>query len=132
MRLNGNICDDYIRVRVDHDIQQPLTKFVSIVRAKERQVCMVHYENLARFCKVCGLVGHDYKECGLGINDEKKLKYGDWIYDDAPSRSRSDVAPVKDKSPTSSSSSSKSLKLSKDSEKNEISAASPEEDRRTQ
>ncbi|KAE8800204.1 hypothetical protein D1007_24356 [Hordeum vulgare] len=38
----------------------------------------------------------------------------------------------KDKSPTSDISSSKHLKLSKDSDKNEISTASPEEDRWTQ
>ncbi|KAE8774793.1 hypothetical protein D1007_52753 [Hordeum vulgare] len=38
MRLNGNISEDYVRVRVNRDIQQPLTKFVSIVRAKERHV----------------------------------------------------------------------------------------------
>ncbi|SPT18858.1 unnamed protein product [Triticum aestivum] len=48
MRLNGNTCGDYVRVRVRHDIQKPLTKFVSIVRGKERQVFLVRYEKLAR------------------------------------------------------------------------------------
>jgi hypothetical protein len=216
MRLNGNIRGNYVRVRVNHDIQQPLTKFVSIVRAKERQVYLVRYEKLARFCKVCGLVGHEHKECGLGIHDEKKLKYGDWLYADAHNQPRPDANPTKatgprplgvavpaapvdpgqekfdpeildtasspvkesgaemevDKevrkrlnvdpagaeqvitsgtpkqllaitdgsggdlgaghSPSSSTSSSKHLKLSADTEKNEISAASPEEDRRKQ
>ncbi|KAI4970481.1 hypothetical protein ZWY2020_001395 [Hordeum vulgare] len=77
MRLNGNTHGDYVRVRVKHDIQRALTKFVSIVRAKERQVYLVRYEKLARFCKVCGLIGHVFKECGLGMHDEKKMKYGD-------------------------------------------------------
>ncbi|KAE8814265.1 hypothetical protein D1007_08326 [Hordeum vulgare] len=63
MRLNGNICGDYVRVRVNHDIRQPLMKFVSIVRVKERQVYLVRYEKLVRFCKMCGLVGHEHKEC---------------------------------------------------------------------
>ncbi|KAE8794410.1 hypothetical protein D1007_30855 [Hordeum vulgare] len=50
MRLNDNIHGDYVRVRVNHDIQQPLTKFVSIVHAKERHVYLVRYEKLARLC----------------------------------------------------------------------------------
>ena len=37
MCLNGNTRGDYIRVRVNHNIKQPLTKFVSVVRAQERQ-----------------------------------------------------------------------------------------------
>ena len=49
MRLNGNTRGDYVRVRVKHDIRQALTKYVSIVRAKERQVYLVRYEKLARF-----------------------------------------------------------------------------------
>uniref|UniRef100_A0A453MHK4 Zinc knuckle CX2CX4HX4C domain-containing protein n=1 Tax=Aegilops tauschii subsp. strangulata TaxID=200361 RepID=A0A453MHK4_AEGTS len=62
MRLNGNTRGDYVRVRVNHDIQQPLTKFVSIIRAREHQVYLVRYEKLARFCKACGLIGHEHKE----------------------------------------------------------------------
>ena len=64
MRLNGNTRGDYVRVMVRPDIRQPLTKFVSIVRAKERVVYLVRYEKLARFCKVRGIVGHEFKECG--------------------------------------------------------------------
>ena len=51
MRLNGNTRGDYVRVRVNHDIKRPLTKLVSVVRARERQVYLVRYEKLARFCK---------------------------------------------------------------------------------
>ncbi|KAE8796744.1 hypothetical protein D1007_28191 [Hordeum vulgare] len=64
MRLNGNTRGGYIRGRVRHDVRRPLTKFVSIMRGKERQVYLVRYEKLARFCSVCGLVVHEYKECG--------------------------------------------------------------------
>ncbi|KAI4979680.1 hypothetical protein ZWY2020_016433 [Hordeum vulgare] len=71
MRLTGNTRGDYVRVRVNHDIKLPLAKFVSIVRAKERQIYLVWYEKLARFCKLCGLIGHEHKECGLGVHDEK-------------------------------------------------------------
>ena len=38
MQLNGNSRGDYVRVQVRHDVRQPLTKFVSIVKGKERQV----------------------------------------------------------------------------------------------
>ncbi|KAE8814480.1 hypothetical protein D1007_08557 [Hordeum vulgare] len=89
--LDENTRGDYVRVRVKHDIRQALTKYVSIVRAKERQVYLVRYEKLARFCKMCGLIGHDHKECGLGIHDEKSLKFGDWIYVDVPSKPRTNT-----------------------------------------
>ncbi|XBI30602.1 hypothetical protein VPH35_054318 [Triticum aestivum] len=95
MRLNGNTRGDYGRVRVRHDIRKPLTKYVSIVRAKERQVYLVRYEKLARFCKFCGLIGHDHKECGLGIHEEKDLKFGEWIYADAPNKPRQEERTTK-------------------------------------
>ncbi|KAE8805075.1 hypothetical protein D1007_18919 [Hordeum vulgare] len=97
MRLNGNTRGDYVRVRVKHDTRQAPTKFVSIVRAGERQVFLVLYEKLARFCKVCGFIGHEHKECGLGIHDKKALKYGDWLYADNPSRPRQDSKPSRAK-----------------------------------
>ena len=75
MRLNGNTRGDYIRVRVEHDIKLPLTKFVSIVRSQAKQVFLVRYEKLARFCKFCGLIGHEHKECGSGVHDQQKLKF---------------------------------------------------------
>lgn len=88
MRLNGNSRGDYIRVRVQHDVTKPLTKFVSIVRAKERKIYLVRYEKLARFCKFCGLVGHEFKECGTGLHETKDLKFGDWLYADRINRNR--------------------------------------------
>ncbi|XBI35076.1 hypothetical protein VPH35_120814 [Triticum aestivum] len=95
MRLNGNTRGDYVRVRVNHDIKQPLTKFVSIVRAQERQVYLVRYEKLARFCSFCGRIGHEHKECGSGVHEKKNLKFGDWLYDEGPSRPRPDQNPRK-------------------------------------
>lgn len=34
LRLHGNSRGDYLRVRVRHDIREPLTKFVIIIRGK--------------------------------------------------------------------------------------------------
>ncbi|KAI4974846.1 hypothetical protein ZWY2020_048453 [Hordeum vulgare] len=89
-RINGNSRGDYVRVRVRHDIRRPLTRFVSIVKGKNRSVYAVRYEKLARFCSVCGIIGHEHKECGNGVFAEKDLKFGDYLYADPPGRVRQD------------------------------------------
>ncbi|XP_073362493.1 uncharacterized protein [Aegilops tauschii subsp. strangulata] len=76
MRLYGNTRGDYVRTRVRHDIFHSLTKFVSIIRGKECQVFLVWYGKLARLCSVCGLIGHDVKECGTSVHEEKNRKFG--------------------------------------------------------
>ncbi|KAE8788700.1 hypothetical protein D1007_37273 [Hordeum vulgare] len=87
-RINRNSRGDYVRVRVNHDIRKPLTKFVSMVKDKSRNVFAVRYEKLARFCSACGIIGHDHKECGIGVFEEKDLKYGAYLYADHPARGR--------------------------------------------
>lgn len=72
MRLNGNPRRDYVRIRVLHDVRGPLTKHVSIIKGKERKVYAVRYEKLARFCKHCGKIGHEFKECGTWVYDKKR------------------------------------------------------------
>lgn len=94
IRLNGNSRGDYIRVRVKHDVREPLTKDVSIIRGKERQVLAVRYGKLARFCKACSKIGHDFKECGTGIHLANDMKYGDWLYADFSTRPRSETRSV--------------------------------------
>ena len=64
------------------NVRQPLIKYVGIIKRKERRVFLVHYEKLAHFCKKCGLVGHEHKECRTTIHDEKEWKDRDWLYVD--------------------------------------------------
>ncbi|KAE8803399.1 hypothetical protein D1007_20754 [Hordeum vulgare] len=52
------------------------------IAGKVRTVYAVRYEKLARFCKACGIIGHDHKECGNGVHIEKDLKFGDYLYVD--------------------------------------------------
>lgn len=61
---------------------------ISIVRGRERQVFLVRYEKLARFCSVCGLIGHDVKECGTGVHEDKNKKFGAWLYADTLNKPR--------------------------------------------
>ena len=90
LRLNGNTRGDYVKIRVRHDMHEPFTKYVSIVTGQKRQVFLVRYEKLARFCSVCGIVGHDFKECGTGVHEEKEKKFGAWLYADGINKSRSE------------------------------------------
>jgi hypothetical protein len=88
MKPAGSFCGDFVRVRVRHDVRTALTKHVSLVLSKQRSVFEVKYEKLGQFCFVCGQIGHDYKECGNGLFEEKDLKFSDRIYANQNGRGR--------------------------------------------
>jgi hypothetical protein len=68
----------YLRARVNLDIYKPLVRFVPI-NLKERKKYPVQYERLPDFCRFCGMIGHDVKECGDGVHEEKQCQWGDWL-----------------------------------------------------
>jgi hypothetical protein len=72
---------DYLRIRVNMDIDKPLTRiiFVSFGKEEKREVFRVKYEKLPKFCAICGLIGHTKFECGDGVHDKKAIQYGDWL-----------------------------------------------------
>jgi hypothetical protein len=89
-----SIYGDYVRARVRHDLRTPLLRFVSSVRARKRELYLCRYEKLATFCEVCGLIGHEFEECGNRIHTEKDRKFGAWLYaDPPPARDRGDPEP---------------------------------------
>jgi hypothetical protein len=68
----------YLRARVSLDINKPLVRFVPI-NLKERKKFPVQYERLPDFCRFCGLIGHDVKECGDGVHEDDQCHWGDWL-----------------------------------------------------
>jgi hypothetical protein len=70
---------NFVRVRVRLDVRNVLTRAVSISRNKEREIYLIQYEKIPKFCGACGYFGHSYLECGTGEHDESKLKWGDFL-----------------------------------------------------
>jgi hypothetical protein len=49
------------------------------INLKERKKYHVQYERLPDFCKFCGLLGHEVRECRDVVHEEDKCQWGDWL-----------------------------------------------------
>ena len=62
---NGDCIGEYARIRVSINITQSLERILFLKQEGETDIPMpVVYERLPDFCYCCGIIGHQYKECG--------------------------------------------------------------------
>jgi hypothetical protein len=73
---------NFIRAKVKLDVRKVLERFVSMIREGKREVLLLKYEKMPRFCGSCGFIGHSYLECGSGEHREEDLKWGEWLKED--------------------------------------------------
>ena len=67
-RVSGKV---WVRINVHN----PLKNAVSMIRDSKRQIYCVRYERLPDWCAVCGMLGHQFNECGDGIHPPSAMVY---------------------------------------------------------
>ena len=72
---SDDFAGNFFRVRVTLDVRNPLKNHVSLSRAGKREIFLVKYERLPKWCAVCGMLGHTYKEHGDGIHPPSALVF---------------------------------------------------------
>ena len=70
---------NFVRARVRFDVRKVLARFVTVLRAGQREFYQLKYEKFPKFCGACGLIGHTHLECGTGEHEEDKLKWGSFL-----------------------------------------------------
>ncbi|KAE8777172.1 putative disease resistance protein RGA3 [Hordeum vulgare] len=83
LRLSAGSFGEFIRVKVNIDINAKIKRFVTGKKGDERVRYQVKYEMLPTFCFNCGEFGHWYEECGDGKHDESAFGWGEFVLADA-------------------------------------------------
>lgn len=74
---NGRAWGDYMRVRVEHPVDKPLTRWLKVRKVAGGDIVHfpVKYERVPRFCFYCGHIGHTERDCELPA-DKRKVSFG--------------------------------------------------------
>jgi hypothetical protein len=71
----GESGTSFVRVRVRLDVNKPLIRVVGLhQQGSKRMTFQVLYENLPKFCDMCGLFGRGALECGDRVHDTTGMK----------------------------------------------------------
>jgi hypothetical protein len=71
---------DFHRVRVSLDSMKPLTRFTPLTpEGQDGMFLQVQFEKIPHHCEHCGLMDHEYMECGTGEFAEEDLQFGAWL-----------------------------------------------------
>lgn len=67
----GECFGKYMRVRVVIDVSKPLERFLRMDLSGngDESLLLLRYEKLLDYCFCCGVVGHSYSQCRLGLKD---------------------------------------------------------------
>lgn len=77
---NGSFRRNFMRVRVDMDIEELLLKGTWVQRRGEERVCVeFKYERLSSFCFKCGRISHTDKTCHVEGSLVEEGGYGAWL-----------------------------------------------------
>jgi hypothetical protein len=78
---------DYVRASVKLNVYAPLARSATLTpEGRSPMFLKLAYEKVHKFCKVCGLLGHKFDECGNGVHEPKDFQYGDWMLADTTSK----------------------------------------------
>jgi hypothetical protein len=86
----GQAGGNSVRVRVELDVNKPLVRFKPRWFAKDRAKFnyLVKYEKVPKFCEVCGILGHEFMECGTCFHAPENHVIGEWLIADNNRRGR--------------------------------------------
>ena len=104
----GRGSGNYMRVRVNLDVMQPLCRGRKIwLGGDQDHWVSFKFERLPIFCYWCGHISHDDRDCAIWLNSHgclspDKQEYGPWLHGELPRLSRRDWsskgAPTRDSS----------------------------------